>query len=222
LLVAALALCLAPCTGSGSSPPAAPTTAGSPTGPGAPATASSPPPVTASLEATTPPAPGATTTPVAGPISTATTVGSAASGCHYRTIDGRGPLPDAGCTPGATNPSVSPGTIQSTICVSGWTSTVRPPASVTEPQKLRSMAAYGATGSPSAYEYDHLIPLELGGAVDDGANLWPQPSTGQWSSLLKDRLENRLRSLVCRGELALATAQRAISSDWTAAYQRYG
>jgi hypothetical protein len=84
------------------------------------------------------------------------------------------------------------------------------------------MAAYGDTGPPSAYEYDHLIPLELGGATDDGANLWPQPHAGQWSSSLKDGLENRLRSLVCRGQVPLATAQQAIASDWIAAYQQYG
>ena len=47
--------------------------------------------------------------------------------------------------------------IDSTICVSGYTKTVRPPESVTEPEKLASMAAYGDTDSAHNYEYDHLI-----------------------------------------------------------------
>ena len=37
--------------------------------------------------------------------------------------------------------------------------------------------AYGLTGSPSAYEYEHLIPLELGGATNSPRNLWPEPDT---------------------------------------------
>jgi hypothetical protein len=39
----------------------------------------------------------------------------------------------------------------------GWTSTVRPPESVSEPEKRASMAAYGASGPLSAYEYDHVL-----------------------------------------------------------------
>src|ERR1700687_1954524 len=44
-------------------------------------------------------------------------------------------LPDPKCTPGAVDPSVTQDNIDSTICVSGYTKTVRPPVSVTEPQK---------------------------------------------------------------------------------------
>lgn len=149
------------------------------------------------------------------------TVG-AATACTYRTRNGQGPLPDPGCTPGATDPGVAPATVASTICVAGWTSSVRPPESVTEPQKYRSMAAYGDTDSASAYEYDHLIPLELGGAGDDTRNLWPQPRGGQWSSAVKDTLENRLRALVCAGQVTLASAQQSIASNWIAAYRQYG
>jgi hypothetical protein len=146
----------------------------------------------------------------------------AATACTYRTVDGQGPLPDPGCTPGGTNPGVTAATVASTICVAGWTSSVRPPESVTEPQKYRSMAAYGDTDSASDYEYDHLIPLELGGASDDTRNLWPQPRGGQWSSSVKDTLENKLRALVCAGQRTLASAQQAIASNWIATYRRYG
>ena len=38
---------------------------------------------------------------------------------------------DVRCTPGAFNLDVTQATINSTICVSGWTSTIRPPSSYT-------------------------------------------------------------------------------------------
>ena len=83
--------------------------------------------------------------------------------------------PDPRCTPGALNPGVTQANIDQTICQEGWTDSVRPPESVTEAEKAASMAAYGDTGPMSGYEYDHFIPLELGGAVNDPHNLWPEP-----------------------------------------------
>jgi hypothetical protein len=126
--------------------------------------------------------------------------------------------PDPHCTPGTVNPAVTQSTIGATICHSGWTRTVRPPASVTEPEKLASMAAYGSRGPASAYEYDHLVPLELGGAVNDPRNLWPEPGypgRGFYRNP-KDPLENRLKRAVCGGAVTLARAQQLIASDWTA------
>ena len=120
-------------------------------------------------------------------------------------------LPDPKCTPGAIDPAVTQYNIDSTICVSGYTKTVRPPVSVTEPQKLESMKAYGFTDSPSNYEFDHLIPLELGGAPDDMKNLWPEPHS---SSFTKDSLENYLHDQVCSGNIDLKTAQHEIATNW--------
>jgi hypothetical protein len=131
--------------------------------------------------------------------------------------------PDPRCTPGTVNPAVTQSTLGSTVCRSGWTSTVRPSVSITEPEKLASMAAYGLRGSASAYEYDHLVPLELGGAVNDPRNLWPEPDYATRSGFYrnpKDRLENALRGMVCRGTMTLAQAQRLIASDWTGAYRQ--
>ena len=48
-------------------------------------------------------------------------------------------LPDPKCTPGAIDPAVTQDNIDSTICIPGYTKTVRPPVSITEPQKLESM-----------------------------------------------------------------------------------
>ena len=119
--------------------------------------------------------------------------------------------PDPACTPGALNPAVSQATIDRTICVEGWTDTVRPPESVTEREKAASLAAYGDTGPLSAYEYDHFVPLELGGATNDPRNLWPEPGD---SPNPKDAVEDELRQKVCDGRLSLAQAQREIVTNW--------
>jgi len=120
-------------------------------------------------------------------------------------------LPDPKCTPWAIDPAVTQDNIDSTSCISGYTKTVRPPVSVTEPLKLESMKSYGFTDSPSNYEFDHLIPLELGGAPDDMKNLWPEPHS---SSFIKDGVENYLHDQVCSGNMDLKTAQNEIATNW--------
>jgi hypothetical protein len=119
--------------------------------------------------------------------------------------------PDPRCTPGAINPAVTPTTIDRTICAHDWTERVRPPEWVTEAEKRASLAAYGDRGPLHDYEYDHLVPLELGGAVNDPRNLWPEPGA---SPNPKDAVEDRLRAKVCDGRLALRTAQAQIARDW--------
>jgi hypothetical protein len=119
--------------------------------------------------------------------------------------------PDPRCTPGSLNPTVTQATITQTICVSGWTETVRPSESVTEPEKLASLAAYGDGGSPHEYEYDHLVSLELGGALNDPRNLWPEPGA---SPNPKDAVEDDLHRMVCDDQLQLAQAQHIIATNW--------
>ena len=111
-------------------------------------------------------------------------------------------------TPGALNPQVTQRTIGATICVRGWTKTVRPPQSYTDPLKLRQMRRYDRRGPPSAYQEDHLISLELGGAPTDPRNLWPEPRRRAEDV---DRIENELNDDVCAGRLRLADAQRRLS-----------
>ena len=108
-------------------------------------------------------------------------------------------------TPGALNPDVTQENIHSTICVSGWTATIRPPPDYTDALKVKQMREYGETGPPSAYEEDHLISLELGGAPRDPRNLWPEPRPRADEV---DRTENDLNAKVCSGKLSLADAQR--------------
>ena len=78
-------------------------------------------------------------------------------------------------TPGALNPDVTQANIHTTICVRGWTRTVRPPVEYTNDLKMRQMREYGESGPTSTYQEDHLISLELGGDPRDPRNLWPEP-----------------------------------------------
>ena len=119
--------------------------------------------------------------------------------------------PDPRCTPGALDPQVTQATIGRTVCERGWTSTVRPPEGVTEQEKRASMAAYGDRGAIGDYEYDHFVPLELGGASNDPRNLWPEPGA---SPNPKDAVEDELNQKVCDGQMTLGQAQRAIVTNW--------
>jgi hypothetical protein len=81
---------------------------------------------------------------------------------------------------------------------------------------------YGIAGAePRAYEVDYLVTPALGGA-DDIHNLWPHSySATVWNSQVKDALEDRLREMVCDGDLDLTEAQREIAENWIAAYKKY-
>jgi hypothetical protein len=107
-------------------------------------------------------------------------------------------------TPGVLNPDVTQQTIGSTICVHGWTRTVRPATSYTSALKREQLRQFGLRGPPSAYQEDHLISLELGGSPADPRNLWPEPYP---RASKVDRIENQLNARVCAGELSLAEAQ---------------
>lgn len=132
--------------------------------------------------------------------------------------------PNPRMTPDALNPDVTQATIHSTICVKGYTRTIRPEERYTERLKREQIAAYGYSDRRLRdYEEDHLVSLELGGSPVDPRNLWPEPHhvVGGWGSYAKDRLENKLNHLVCSGRLSLADAQRAIASDWIGAYKQF-
>jgi hypothetical protein len=102
--------------------------------------------------------------------------------------------------------------------MSGYSASVRPPERITAKEKLASMAAYGDSGSPSDFEYDHLVSLELGGAANDPRNLWPEPGG---SPNPKDSVENALHRLVCSGQMPLARAQKIIATGWIPYYRSH-
>ena len=128
------------------------------------------------------------------------------------------PLPDPSCTPGVYNSAVTQSTIGSTICVSGWTATVRPPTSYTNALKAQGIIDYGYSDTNmSDYEEDHQIPLELGGSPRDPGNLWPEPHSGTKNSTTKDGVETKLKNAVCNGTITLNAARTAIKANWTTA-----
>ena len=138
---------------------------------------------------------------------------------------GRDPgLPNPVATPGATNARVTQATIHSTICVSGYSSSVRPPESYTQKLKYHQLdTGYNLRGDTRAshYEEDHLIPLEVGGSPTSVKNLWPEPWNTKWNAGKKDSLENTMHRLVCSGAVLLTTAQRVFAANWIVGYQRY-
>ena len=138
---------------------------------------------------------------------------------------GRVILPNRQRTPGAVNPAVTQLTIRSTICRTGYTSTVRPSSSYTTGLKIDQLAsgyAFHGDRSTQDYEEDHLIALEIGGSPSSPRNLWPEPEVGSGGAKAKDLVENQLHDLVCAGTLPLRVAQHAMATNWWRAYQRYG
>jgi hypothetical protein len=171
-------------------------------GPGQSATTSSSPlPVTASHVSTSPLA----TVPPASPSKIVTA--TAGPQCHFRSENGF-TLPDPKCTPGSVQ-----STSVAAICTPGWATAHREYFTVAEREK--AFARYGVyTTDPAGYgEYDHLIPLELGGS-NNADNLWPEKGA---IPNFKDPIENALHDAVCSGHASLAAAQRAIAADWPTA-----
>lgn len=131
-------------------------------------------------------------------------------------------FPNAQLHPGATNPDVTQDNIDSTICKSGFTKSIRPPPSYTDKLEQQQIRDEGLPGSPQDYEEDHLISLELGGAPKDKKNLWPEPYENRGAKFAapgtgsesKDKVENETKRLVCSGKMSLSEAQKSIASDW--------
>lgn len=131
-------------------------------------------------------------------------------------------LPNPSITPGAVDPSVTPQNLHDTVCVKGYTATVRPDKKYTNRLKREQIRQYRyADTNPQHYEEDHLVPLNIGGSPSDPKNLWPQPRSAQWGADQKNDLEFVAYKLVCRGELPLAEAQRRIANNWVEAYQAW-
>ena len=152
----------------------------------------------------------------------AATVGLSACGAAVYTVESG--LPNTKSTPGAVNPNVSQANIRTTICVSGWTATVRPPASYTNKLKFDQLnSGYNLNGDLNAkdYEEDHIVPLEVGGNPSSPLNLFPEPRHIKLSAFLKDQLENRIHRLVCSGQLTLKAGQAVFLTNWEKGYAKY-
>jgi hypothetical protein len=123
-------------------------------------------------------------------------------------------LPDRYRTPGVVLT-----TNANTICKVGYSKSVR---YVSKYTKKLVYLSYGIIESnPQHYEIDHLISLQLGGS-NSIKNLWPESYiTPVFNAHLKNRLENRLHTLICKGTIPVTEAQIAISNDWIKAYNKY-
>lgn len=133
---------------------------------------------------------------------------SSAQAAHYRHRAGW-TLPDSIATPGVVR------TIDRQAICTGTTKTVR---HTTASMKAVVYAEYGIRSHPTgAFEIDHLIPLELGGA-DTVANLWPQPARPIPGFRQKDLTENWLHRAICTGRITPDSAQRWIVHDFPGAY----
>jgi hypothetical protein len=137
-----------------------------------------------------------------------------------------GALPHDAATPGAVNPAVTQANIGSTICRRDWGRTIRPPESFTEDLKRRQLhdpesPYYTPHARLRDFEEDHWVPLSAGGAPADPRNLWPEPRFGTWSAKRKDRLEEVVHRIVCRGRMRLVQGQAVFLGDWTRGYIQF-
>lgn len=113
------------------------------------------------------------------------------------------------------NARVAEKTIKETICVHGWTKSIRPPVSYTNEIKREMMAEIGVPAEAEAeIKLDHIIPLALGGSPDSKLNLMLQPDD---EAKDKDRVEVCLARMVCAGKVSLVDAQKAIWQNWRTA-----
>lgn len=124
--------------------------------------------------------------------------------------------PPAGVT-GDADPVVTQATIAKTICVPGYTSTVR---AVTDATKAAVLARDGRK-SPCC-EVDHFLSLEIGGSNDPDKNLWAEPYAGEYGARVKDKVETAAHRLVCSGKISLADAQKGVTGDWIAFGRKIG
>lgn len=146
--------------------------------------------------------------------------GQSAGRCHTQIRNGF-PVPDPGCTPGATNSTVTLDVLKSPKFKTGC---VRDHATSAH-QKITTYGWYAVTkpahntGANQICELDHLVSLELGGA-DTLDNIWPQCGPDGARGLKrffkqKDRVEGYLAAQVRANAIGLEVAQRGIAQDWT-------
>lgn len=132
-------------------------------------------------------------------------------------------LPNPSITPEAINPAVTQENLHETVCVPGWTRTIRPSSSYVRQLEHQQIREQGLPGNPRDYHEDHLVPLCAGGHPSDPKNLWPQPISGQWADKFKNQLEGSVCRIVCRGAMSLQEAQSLFlaPADWTESYMKF-
>ena len=82
---------------------------------------------------------------------------------------------------------------------------------------MQQIKTYGYIDTtPSAYEEDHLLPLDLGGAPRDPRNLWPEPRNGLAGRVASDKDADEAAAVrrVCSGTLTLDEARAQFLATW--------
>lgn len=119
------------------------------------------------------------------------------------------------------DPMLTPGDIVTTdktlVCMKGFSKMIR---RTTSEMKRKTYRAYELRNT-KANKIDHLVPLSLGGA-DTMKNLWPSDfNAAHHDADDKDRLELKIRKLVCTGKLSVSKGQKLFLDDWHDAYDTY-
>ena len=131
-------------------------------------------------------------------------------------------LPVLAFAKGATSPNVTSANIHETICIPGYTKTVRPSVAITNRIKHKLLRDAGIGESHIIeYELDHVIPLALGGHQSRLENLPLHPRECHYGAKRKDRIEVKLQCLLCSGRVPRDQARPQSAYDWHAADHRY-
>jgi hypothetical protein len=129
-----------------------------------------------------------------------------------------GANPDRRCSPGAYYSKLT----KAVICSASFhTSSIR---NVPQSEKYAVEREYGMAQRlyGRTLEIDHIVSLELGGS-NDIANLFPERASPAPGYKIKDKLENKLHSLVCSGAMSLRSVRIGIASNWQKLYRKvYG
>jgi hypothetical protein len=124
-------------------------------------------------------------------------------------------LPDPVLTPGAINPNVTQENIQQTVCVNGYTKSIRPSVSYTNNIKRQQLDTYyKGQGEMNSVEEDHLVPLIAGGHPTAIENLWPQAYNDEYDASYKDKCEVATGRAICNGSVKLLEAQQGFKVNW--------
>ena len=125
-------------------------------------------------------------------------------------------------TPGIINPNVTQENLHRTVCVAGYSSSIRPSSSYTNRLKLAQLRqAKYVDKDPRHYEFDHQIPISIGGNPTDERNLWAEPRFGFFNAGDKDVVEYGVYRDLCKGKLSLSQAQAIFLGDWRQLLQFY-
>ena len=110
----------------------------------------------------------------------------------------------------STNPAVTQANIHSTICVKGWSKTVRPTWANSNKVKRAMCKAQGMSRCSPGLVLDHVTPIEAGGSPTDAKNLQLQTAV---AGHIKDVQENKARRDACSGRATLAEVQSRFKRD---------